>query len=676
MIFKTRDKQERLGEAQEYYHRAANAASDIREWFKKYDEQYKGSHEIDVTERDDEGELYDDVATVEAVDNITFELIEGSIDTDIPQPSVSPPIKCEHYVRNARRMENMIKRLMDKLPFEEYNDRQERTVKKFGTAGTNVEWDVTVTTRSTVGDVGVEILRPQNFYPQPGITDIDGCDYVFVDYVTTKAELRRRYGCTEEELDKATFGTEYESQVREETMDEDVVTMTVMWYRNDDGSIGRYVYSGDLVLEDDEDYYARRIEWCSACGRRAEICRQEPCKKPSYYRENKEYDELTEDLELSDGRIIPAMSPVIKDGELVLEKVKIPVTNPDGSHAMQNIGGIELPMMMEVEMPKMQPTRLPFYKPKTLPLIIRYNIRDDDSFWGVGDCEVIREDQMRINKLTSRIDEAIKKAGAILGIPEDCEITPSSGIFEEIVRLGPGTTKEQFMLFSYAVDITQWVLERQQVRESAKKKVGVSDAYLGQADNTAKSGYAKSLQIAQSAGRLSAKKIMKQSFYAKLFRVFFELNLAFADEPREIYHEDDCKMAADERFDRRDYYEFDTSNGKWFIDDNYTFAVDMNGAIEQQYPQLWEVVKADYASGMYGAVSNIDTAIMAWQHLEQLKYPFARNTVERMKALKEQMIKQQAMVQSGAAMPGGAAMQSGAAVPAAANAMNGGNINE
>ncbi len=648
MIFKTRDKQERLGEAQEYYHRAANAASDIRERFNKYEDQYKGSHEIDVTERDDEGELYGTVATVEAVDNITFELIEGSIDTDIPQPSVSPPIKCEHYVRNARRLENMIKRLMNKLPFEEYNDKQERTVKKFGTAGTNVEWDVTVTTRSTVGDVGVEILRPHNFYPQPGITDIDGCDYVFVDYITTKAELRRRYGCTDEELDKATFGTEYESQVREETMDEDVVTMTVMWYRNDDGSIGRYVYSGDLVLEDDEDYYARRIEWCSACGRRAEICRQEPCKKPSYYREDKEYDELTEDLELSDGRVIPAMSPVIKDGELVLEKVKIPVTNPDGSHAMQNIGGIELPMMMEVEMPKMQPTRLPFYKPKTLPLIIRYNIRDDDSFWGIGDCEVMREHQMRINKLTSRIDEAIKKAGAILGIPEDCEITPSSGIFEEIVRLGPGTTKDQFMLFSYAVDITQWVMERQQVRESAKKMVGVSDAYLGQADNTAKSGYAKSLQIAQSAGRLSAKKIMKQSFYAKLFRVFFELNLAFSDEPREIYHEDDCKMAADERFDRRDYYEFDTSTGKWFIDDNYTFAVDMNGAIEQQYPQLWEVVKADYASGMYGDVSNIDTAIMAWQHLEQLKYPFARNTVERMKALKEQMMQQQAMVQSGA----------------------------
>ena len=664
MIFSTREKQERLGEAQGYYHRAANAASDVRENFRKYDAQYRGSHDIDVTKFDDEGQEYAAVATCEAVDNITFELIEGSIDTDIPQPAVSPPIKCEHYVRNARRLENLLKRLMDKLPFEEFNDKQERSTKKFGVAGTNVEWDVTLTTRSTVGDIGIEILRPQNFYPQPGITEIDGCDYVFVDYLTTKAELRRRYGCSDEELDKATFSTEYDSEVTEQTVDEDVVTMTVMWYRNDDGSIGRYVYSGDLVLEDDEDYYARRVEWCKTCGRRAEICRQDKCKKPDYYREDKEYDELTEDLEISDGRIIPAMSPVIKDGELQLEKVKVPVTNPDGSQAMQNIGGIELPMMMEVEMPKMRPTRLPFYKPKTLPLIIRYNIRDDDSFWGISDCEMIREDQMRVNKLTSRIDEAMKKAGSILGIPEDCEIQPSSGIFEEIVRLGPGTTKEQFMLFSYAVDITQWALERQQIKESAKKKIGVSDSYLGQADNTAKSGYAKSLQIAQSAGRLSAKKIMKQSHYAKLFRVIFELELAFADEPREIYHEDDCKVAADERFDRRDYYEFDTNTGEWFIDDDYVFSCDMNGAIEQQYPQLWEVVKADYASGLYGDVTSIDTAIMAWQHLEQLKYPFARNTVERMKALKEQMMQAQAAVPVGAGAPAGTQVPTGGAAVA------------
>jgi hypothetical protein len=50
---------------------------------------------------------------------------------------------------------------------------------------------------------------------------------------------------------------------------------------------------------------------------------------------------------------------------------------------------------------------------------------------------------------------------------------------------------------------------------------------------------------------------------------------------------------------------------------------------------------------MYGNPANIDTVIMAWQHLEQLKYPFARNVVEAQKALRDSMIEaQQAQMQA------------------------------
>ena len=638
MKIKAKDKAKRLEEVQEYYSRAANAMSPRLEMFRKYDEQYKGTHDVDSYVPNEKGDMVMVTNVANAVDNITFELIEGSIDTDLPQPAVTPAIKCEHHVRNARRGENLIKRQMDKQPFELYNDAEERTVKKFGTGGTNIEWDTTTVTRSTVGEAMLTELRPMNFMPQPGIIDIDGCDYVFVNYVTTRAEIMRRYALDESDVEDTSYHADVE-EVEEGTRDEDVVTMTVFWYRNKGGAIGRFVYSGDIVLEDNEDYYARQVEYCESCGRRAEICKMNKCKKPKYYKEDLEFDELTEDIQCSDRRIIPAMSPVIKDGELQMETVKMPVTNPDGSQAMGLVGGIELPQFMEVQVPKMKPTRLPFYKPKTMPISVRYNIRDDNSFWGISDCEILREDQQRINILTSRIDEATKKAGAILGVPEEAVISPSSGIFEEIVRLGPGQTREQFMLFSYAVDITQWVAERANIKESAKKKIGVSDSFLGQADSTAKSGYAKSLQIAQSAGRLAAKKVMKQSHFASIFRIIFELNLAFADEPREIYHEDqDCKLAAEDRFNRFDYYEFDFKTGEWYVDDNYTFSVDMNGAIEQQYPQLWEIVKADYASGMYGAPEDIETQIMAWQHLEQLKYPFARNVVEAKKALRDKIM--------------------------------------
>jgi hypothetical protein len=448
-----------------------------------------------------------------------------------------------------------------------------------------------------VGEVEITPLRPQNIYPQPGICDINDCDFVFVDYLTTRAELMRRYSLTEKDVEDTEFDPTYERDIQADgsssaSIDEDVVTLTVMWYRNDQGDICRFAYSGSLVLEDDDDYYSRKVEYCKTCGRRRQICEQDECKRPNYYTQKLDYDELTEDLKCSDGRVIPAMSPVIKDGGLVFETVKMPVTNDDGSQLMDIVGGIEVPAFMEVQVPKMQPTRLPFYKPKTLPVAIRYNIRNDDSFWGISDMEVIREQQQECNKLTSRIHEAVMKSGAALMKPKEAEFTPSNTIFDATIELDTSMDSRQYGVYSYAVDISQWLVERDNQKEQAKRLLGISDSFLGQADNTAKSGIAKQISVSQSAGRLASKKVMKQSHFADIFRRLFELYLAYADEPRQIYHSDDpgsdCQRAFEELFNRNDFYEWDPKTGEWYINDNFTFATDQNGAWEQQYPQLWD----------------------------------------------------------------------------------------
>lgn len=627
-----KNKEERLAEAQGYYSRASLSASTQREKFNKWDRQYHGDHEIDGKDAED----------AEVVWNISFELLEGSIDTNLPMPFVTPEMKCEHHIRNARRVENLIKMLMDKQPFEVYNDSQERTVKKLGTAGTNVEWDVDSGTHTNVGEAIVTPLRPQNFYPQPGITRIEDCDYVFVDYVTTRAELMRRYSITEDDAEYTDFDPAYDS-ADDANNDEDIVTLTVMWYRNEAGDICRLAYSGDLLLEDDDDFYSRKVPFCKNCGKRRQLCEKNPCDNPQYFVNKLEYDELTEDIKCSDGRIIPAWTPVFKDGKPVYETVRMPVKDISGAQALQNIGGVDLPAFMEVQVPKMEKTRLPFYKPQKLPLAVRYNIANDDSFWGISDMEVIREDQQECNKLTSRIHEATMKSGAALMKPENAALVASNGIFDEIIDVADNVDKNQFGLFTYAADISQWLIERDNHKEQAKRLLGISDSFLGQADNTAKSGYAKSVQVAQSAGRIASKKLMKQAHFADIFRILFELYLAFADEPRAIYHNnDDCDLALEDRFNRFDFYEFDYKDGRWYIDDNYTFACDQNGAIEQQYPQLWELVKSDYASGMYGNPADINSAIIAWQHLEHLRYPFARNIVELKKRQRDQMLAAQA----------------------------------
>ena len=41
---------------------------------------------------------------------------------------------------------------------------------------------------------------------------------------------------------------------------------------------------------------------------------------------------------------------------------------------------------------------------------------------------------------------------------------------------------------------------------------------------------------------------------------------------------------------------------------------------------------------MYGPPAQIDTQITMWKHLERLKYPFAKNVLEKLEQLREQMI--------------------------------------
>ncbi len=662
--------QERLAEVQQLYSKACSVSDPQRMKFKQWDAQYRGDHQIDGPTLDDEGEEVNVPKKADVVWNISFELLEGSIDTNIPQPFVTPELKCEHHIRNARRVENLIKMLMDKHPFEIYNDSEERTVKKFGLAGMEIEWDVESGTHSEVGEIHVSTLRPVNIYPQPGITSIDDCDYVFVNYITTKAALKRKFSLSDEDIENTYLEPTYDSGSDSSIYDEDVVTLTVMWYRGEKGDICRFSYSGDIILEDDDDYYSRKVEYCKTCGRRRQICEKDECSSPDYYLNKLDYDELCEDIQCSDGRIIPAYTPEFKDGEMVYETVRMPVTAADGSQAMGDVGGVELPAFMEVQIPKMKKTRLPYYKPQKLPLSVRYNIKDDDSFWGISDMEVIREQQQECNKLTSRIHEAIMRSGAALFKPKGTEVALSNGVFDNIIDIDNSVDKNQFGLFSYSVDVSQWLIERNNHKEQAKRLLGISDSFLGQADNTAKSGYAKSVQVQQSAGRLASKKMMKQAHYADVFRIIFELYLAFADEPRQIHHEDnsDCALAAEERFNRYDFYEFDGNVGKWYIDDNYTFAVDPNGALEQQYPQLWELVKQDYASGMYGEPTQLDSQICAWRHLEQLRYPFARNIVEMKKQQRDQMM---AQAMKGQMSPGTEGQGGGAAgMPQAVQGMN------
>ena len=108
------DWQKRLDEARRVYE---PELVDIARW----EELYLGSRQIERGANARTG-LVKDASNIR---NITFELIESQVDSELPLPKVSP--MREAHEGNARAIESALRADLDRLPFEYLNDEQERT---------------------------------------------------------------------------------------------------------------------------------------------------------------------------------------------------------------------------------------------------------------------------------------------------------------------------------------------------------------------------------------------------------------------------------------------------------------------------------------------------------------------------------------------------------------------
>ncbi|MBR0442725.1 MAG: hypothetical protein IIX15_00135 [Clostridia bacterium] len=557
--------------------------------------------------------------------NMTRELIEAQVDTSIPMPRVEPKRWSVERERRAKAIERLCIQVRDEEPYENMNDLAERYATIFGGVPYFIDFDATEVTHNEVGRVRLQALNPRKVTPQPGVYEIEAMEYVFVQYDVTVDDVVRRYGVSYEQL----VGAELEDN--DSTDAEEVVTVYICYYRNDCDAVCKFAWSGDAVLCDEDDYYRRKVWRCKCCGRRREACEADPCSAPDYERQNDEYEELDRDIKLEDGRVIPALSPVFRDGEPVMEDVEVVVSDEQGNVLMQtDQNGLMLPMTRTVKQVKMEPTRLPYYTPKCFPVVIRKNTSKDECLFGMSDCECIRPLQIEINKLESRIHEKIMRTGAVAGMPDDAEMSVSNSIFKEVYKIPRGADPNAFRTIEYKADISQEIMQSNRIYEMAKRMLGITNSYLGQPDTTAKSGYAKQLQISQSAGRLESKKVNKNAAQAKIDRIIFEFNLAYTDEPRPVAYKDAFGNVQNATFNRYAHYEYDEMTGQWYIDDDYLFSVDQNSAMEKDRRSMWELNMGNLKSGMFGDVQNPETLLRYWQMQERAHYPHAREMVEYM----------------------------------------------
>jgi len=557
------------------YENAKNAYAPTLDAFERQMSQYKGSDELDGS-----------ATRASTVRNITYEIIESQVSSEIPQPKVDSACYSERHERNATSIERLLSSIRDKLSYEEMNDIDERYTYIFGGSVWYAEWDNSIKVGKEVGGVRLYCLPPRDFIPQPNVCSIDDMEYCFLRFTTTKSELARKYGVSAEKLSLVESDPEWAGVCDEG----ETVPVIVAFYKDEDGEIGKYIFSGDLTLCDLPNAYRRKVSVCRSCGENEANCR---CEKKRFATVDEVYERLESRIVRSDGGVISEAMPIQNADHFIMKK-----------------------------------TEIPYYTPKSFPIVIRKNTSADAQLFGQSDCDYIRPEQQAINKIESRILQKLLRSAVTPIVPEDATISVNNSVFGQVIRIKPGESVAQYGKVDTTPDVSQDIAEAERLYQHSKRILGISDALQGLDTSSGESGYSRQLKISQATGRLESKRKMKHTAYADMDRIIFELYLAFADEPRALVYRDAYGRIHNAEFNRYDFIEYDISDGAFYYDDGYLFSVDLNGGAEYQREALWERNLENLKAGTLGDPTSSITLLRYWQCQERAHYPHARENVE------------------------------------------------
>ena len=596
----------------------------LAEEFTRMDQRanlYNGTRDIEATPAaagKKRGKKPPDKAS--GVRNIVAELIEAQVDSSFPLPKVTA--RRQEYEGLAKTLEDYLCNETDRQPFEMMNDMDERISPVQGGSVFLVEWDSERHTHQTRGELCVSILHPRQVIFQYGVKDINDMDFVIVNMGITKKHVYAKYHVSvenETESDPASRGGTGVS--------DDIVTVHFGYFRNDKGGIGRFTWVNDVVLEDLEDYQARRAKKYADCGAEwqegAAACPSCGSRKA----ESRSADSFTlyEDIARSDGSIIPQYAGMGADQQI-----------------MPQMGG--LPAMM----PQMEPTRIPYYKPDVYPIVVRRNV----SAWGkpLGDSDVdkIADQQNMIKKCDTRVQEKLDTGGSVLMKSKRTKMPYHDGQFK-VIEVETPDELSCFRLVNLQVDTGQDQAVSDSNYQQARNILGITDSFQGRPDRTATSGTAKQIAVAQSAGRLESKRIMKNAMYADLYAVMFRFLLAYSDEPRAVRHKNVDGSTSYSEFNKYDYLAQDDA-GEWYWIDDFLFSVDNSSSLAGNREAMWQEIRMNLQTGAFGDPADIETLILFWGMMAGQHYPYAAEIKEQLEQ-RRQMMEQQAQMQ----MPPGAA---------------------
>ena len=626
------------------------AAQEERSRMDRREQFYAG--EIDDAGTD---EVSGEKRTAPRVRNVCAEMIESQVSADVPMPKVTALEEQDEWLAGI--IEDMLRDDIRRLRAQTMTDLMQRTVPIQGGGYWLTDWDNAIRNHDTIGETDLRPIHPKPLIPQVGVTELEDMDYFFLEIPQTKKSIRVRYGVDvsrEAEEDPDIRGSGYEDRGAD-----DMVTQIVAFFKGPGGAVGRFSWVGDVVLEDNPDYLARRMRVCARCGEPEPELDIEPVEQTLDGSRPGGGPELPDDFEepkprarhgTGRGECPYCGSRKWEEQEQEFEEFWIPMTvyRPDGTPMLQIPGAEEVwetdaETGEEIFTGRREPTRVPYYKPKEYPVVLQRNISRYGQLLGASDIDALEPDQIALNHLEWKMHEKLNTGGSYLILPATATIAVNDQQLKTIVLESPAEAA-MIRVETVEADISQDMARAADIYEQVKQRIGVTDSFLGRKDPTATSGKAKEFAAAQTAGRQMSKGTMRDAAWAEIYKRMFHLKLAFADEPRRVAGDDGNGKRTYREFNRYLFLRQDEA-GNWYWNDRFLFEVDAAAPLATNRDAMVAQMTEHFRAGSFGDPTAIDTLILYWTQMGKLHYPMAEDIVDFLKELKQQQLQAAAMQQ-------------------------------
>lgn len=515
--------------------------------------------------------------------NIVFELIESQISNTVPEPAVTPmlaedsqrALALSNYLSQAMRMQNGIA----------INDMAERSVLKNGYGFYLIEWDQSKRNNSGFGGLKLSFYPAGSVITQPGLNNFNDSEYVFLKNTCTCSSIRRLYG----------------KDIPPDVDGQDVCTIVTCYFLNDNGDLGRIIFSekGYELISEDQYFELRRIVRCKKC--------HEPILNldtacPVCGSNEFEYATLDEETATQD----IYQGNMEENARLRAEaKAKGESDNPYlGLEKIVSVGD-----------------KIPFYHIRELPVVMRQSISSENSMFGVSDIDMIEQNQDTLNRITTKEEENILKAGSFVTYPEGTKI-PTDDSTLKLVPISDPRLITAFSVQTIQANMQQDDIFATRMYQYSKSILGITESYQGQKDTTATSGKAKQLSAAQTAGRLESKQRMKVQAYSEIYRKQFKFLLAYADETQHYVKYDENGDILQIQFNRYKFLKKNKDTKQLYWDDNFLIEAD-NASLVSNKQSMWETLTQQFLAGSFGNPTEAQVLKLYWTIMKQLQFPFA-----------------------------------------------------